>query len=86
MEHLREIGIVVYIQVDYETIVDRLGNIKQRGVVFRKGQTLLSLYEERCLLYEKYAGITVDSEDLDMESLMEKIAMAVVEYDKQNGK
>jgi len=82
MEHLREIGIVVYIKLSYETINSRLGNIKQRGVVFREGQTLESLYEERCPLYEKYAHIIIDSEDLGTEELMEMIAAVVIEYDK----
>ena len=77
MEHLREIGVVVYIKLGYPTIKKRLGDIKQRGVVFREGQTLKSLYEERCLLYEKYAHIIVDGEGLDMEPLMEKIANEV---------
>lgn len=74
MKHLREIGIVVYIKLSYETIENRLGNIKQRGVVFREGQILEALYDERCPLYEKYAHIIVDGEDLGMEELMEKIA------------
>ncbi len=83
MEHLREIGIVVYLQLSYETIKDRLGNIKQRGVVLREGQTLETLYEERCPLYEKYAHIIVDSEGLGTEELMGKIADVVIQYDKQ---
>jgi len=74
MEHLREIGVVVYIRLGYETISKRLGNIKQRGVVFREGQTLKSLYEERCPLYEKYAHVIVDGEGLGIEEVMEKIA------------
>ncbi len=74
MEHLREVGIVVYIKLSLNTITDRLGNIKQRGVVLRKGQDLKMLYEERCPLYEKYAHITVDGEQLNSEELMEKIA------------
>ncbi len=77
MEHLREIGIVVYIRLSYETIEERLDNIRQRGVVFREGQTLHSLYEERCPLYEKYAHIIVDAERLSMEELMEQIAKNV---------
>lgn len=75
MEHLREAGLVVYIRLSYETIEGRLENIRQRGVVFKEGQTLQSLYEERCPLYEKYAHIIVDGEDLSMEELMEKIAL-----------
>lgn len=74
MEHLREIGTVVYIQLSYETIRKRLGNIKQRGVVFQEGQTLKSLYKERCPLYEQYAHLIVNGEELNMEELMEKIA------------
>jgi Shikimate kinase len=79
MQHLREIGIVVYIKLSYETIENRLDNIKQRGVVFREGQSLKSLYEERCPLYEKYAHITVDGEEMDAEEIMEKIAAAALE-------
>lgn len=77
MEHLRNIGVVVYIELSYETIKNRLGNIRQRGVVFREGQTLESIYEERCPLYEKYAHITVNGEKLGVEELMEKILNAV---------
>ncbi|MDF2543362.1 MAG: hypothetical protein K0S47_3080 [Herbinix sp.] len=76
MEHLREIGQVVYIKLSYETISRRLEDIAQRGVVFREGQTLKSLYEERCPLYEQYAHIIVDGENLGMEPLMERIAQA----------
>lgn len=80
MEHLREIGIVVYIELGLETIQNRLGNIKQRGVVLREGQSLQDLYEERCPLYEKYAHITIHSEGLEPEELMEKIADEVIRY------
>jgi len=77
MEKFRETSIIVYIKLKYETIKNRLGNIKQRGVVFQDGQTLKSLYNERCPLYEKYAHIIIDGEDLDQEELMEKIASAI---------
>lgn len=73
MEHLRQIGVVVYIKLSYETIKKRLDDIKLRGVVFQDGQTLKSIYDERYGLYEQYAHIIVDAEGLDIESLMEKI-------------
>ncbi len=78
--HLRDIGIVIYIKLEYETIEKRLGNIRQRGVVLKKGQTLKSLYEERCPLYEKYAHIIINGEGLGAEELMEKIAEEVKKY------
>ena len=73
MEHLREIGTVIYIKLSYDTISARLGNIQQRGVVVKEGQTLKDLYEERCPLYEKYAHIIIDSEDLTVEELVQRM-------------
>ncbi len=78
MEHLRSIGTVIYIRLSHRTIADRLGNIRQRGVVLRKGQNLKSLYEERCPLYEKYAHLIIDGEGLDMEEVMERITIKMV--------
>lgn len=60
MEHLREIGTVVYLKLPYEEIAERLGDLNARGVTLQQGQTLRDLYEERVPLYEKYAHITID--------------------------
>lgn len=60
MEHFKEIGTVLYLRADYESISSRLGNLKGRGVVLRDGQTLMDLYNERVPLYERYADIIVD--------------------------
>lgn len=73
MKHLGEIGIIVYIKLDYQTIVKRLGDIKQRGVVLKEGQTLYDIYKERCELYEKYADITIDGRKLNIEQSVEAI-------------
>ncbi len=60
MEHLREIGTVIYLKLPYEEIAERLGDLNARGVTLRLGQTLEELYKERIPLYEKYAHVTVD--------------------------
>ena len=72
MKHLREIGAVIYLQVDYSVIQKRLHNIRQRGVVLREGQTLQDLYDERTVLYEKYAD-TVIEEQGDAEDVVVRI-------------
>lgn len=77
MKHLREIGTVIYIRLGLETIISRLDNAKQRGVVLRENQTLKDLYEERCPLYEKYAHAIVDGEHLDVEDLVQKIISVI---------
>ena len=73
MEHLSEIGTVVYVKLSYEDLEKRLGNLVDRGVVLRDGMTLRDLYEERVPLYEKYADITVDCYGLTAEECVEKI-------------
>lgn len=60
MEHLKKIGIIVYIKLPYKEIAHRLGNLAKRGVSIKKGQTLLDLYNERVPLYEQYADIIVE--------------------------
>ena len=47
MEHLKEIGSVVYLQLSYEAVAERLGDLQERGVALKEGQTLRDLYEER---------------------------------------
>lgn len=60
MRYLKSRGPVVYLYCSLAVIKERLGDFSKRGVALRPGQTLESLYEERCALYEKYADITVD--------------------------
>ena len=74
MEHLKEIGKVVYLKLEYEELKKRLGNLRGRGVVLRDGQTLKDLYDERTPLYEKYADIVVDEKNLDVEETYRKFS------------
>lgn len=80
MEHLREIGLVIYLRLSFNTINNRLGNIKQRGVALKEGQTLYDLYEERCPLYEMYAHVVIDCEKLDIEEVVETIVERTSEF------
>ena len=73
MEHLKAIGTVIYLKLPYEVVRKRLSDIKGRGVVLKAGQTLKDLYEERVLLYEKYADIIVDELGRNVEQTVEEI-------------
>ena len=77
MEHLKEIGRVVYLKVSYAILEKRLADIKGRGVVLKKGQTLETLFEERSKLYEQYADIEVSEDGLDVEQTVEKLVEAL---------
>lgn len=73
MEHLKEIGTVIYLKLDYSILKRRLGNLKGRGVVLKEGQTLKGLYDERVPLYETYADVVIDEKKLNIEQTLQKI-------------
>ena len=77
MEHLGQIGAVVYLKLSYPAVESRLRDIRGRGVVLREGQTLKALYEERTALYERYADATVEEDGLDVEETLEKTLQAL---------
>ena len=81
MEHLASIGTIVYLEISYESLVERLGDLDERGVVFRgdAGMGLRDLYDERRPLYEGYADLTVDVDGLTITAAARKVAAAYKE-------
>ena len=77
MEHLGRIGAIVYLKLSYPAVESRLRDIRGRGVVLRDGQTLLDLYQERAVLYERYADVTVEEDGLGVEETLEKTLQAL---------
>lgn len=73
MEHFKNIGTIVYLHVPYETINARISNAKNRGVVLKDGQTLFDLYQERTVLFEKYADYTISEEGIELEETIDKV-------------
>lgn len=74
MEHLRDISTVVYLKLSYRSLEERLGDLQERGVVMKPGQTLRELMDVRCPLYEACAHRTIDVEHLEIRQIVEKIA------------
>ena len=79
MEHLKSIGTVVYLKQNLRVLQRRLRNLKGRGVVLKEGQTLVDLYKERTVLYEKYADITVDQYKQSIEQTLKAVRKALEE-------
>ncbi|MDD5011020.1 MAG: shikimate kinase [Phycisphaerae bacterium] len=73
MSHLKEKGIVIYLKLPLEIIKKRLTDLNIRGVVMSKGQTIDDLYRKRTPLYEKWADITIDCQNLTHEQMVERI-------------
>ena len=74
MDHFNQIAIICYLKLSYEGIQERLGDLAERGVVLREGQTLKSLYDERTPLYEKYANLTVECENKNIREIVMELA------------
>ena len=60
MEHFRKMATIIYLQLPYAEIEERVGDLQTRGVTVRPGQNLWELYQERLPLYERYADMTID--------------------------
>lgn len=76
MQYLKMNGKVIYLFTNVDVIEERIRNVKTRGVAIREGQTLTELYEERSLLYEKYADVMINTEN----KLPEDIVTAICEH------
>lgn len=79
MTHYKGIGKIVYLALPLEDIRERLGDLDERGVTLREGQDLSALYEERIPLYEKYADITINCENLSIREIVLLIESEFIE-------
>ena len=75
--HLRSIGTVIFLDVSYQTLKQRLGDLVARGVVLKPGMTLKDLYKERCPLYEAYADYIVECDGKDIGETLEKVRVQI---------
>ena len=80
MDHLRENSLIIYLHLELEQLTHRLGNLQNRGVVLKPGQTLADIYEERLPLYRRFADIEIDETDLDIEATVAKICSGASIY------
>ena len=77
MEHLKDIGTIVYLKISCETLKERIGDAKKRGVVLKDGQTIEDLYEERVVFYEKYADVIVDEGESSFDEILQLLQESI---------
>ncbi len=73
MAHLKSLGKIIYLHLDFDTMKKRLKNITTRGVVLKDGYSLEDMYKERLELYKKYADETIVCDALSVEQTVEAI-------------
>jgi shikimate kinase len=77
MSHLLRISKVIFLEVGFEEIKKRIHNFETRGIAKSKDQSFRELFEERQLLYKKYAEITINCNESDQEELALQIAQLI---------
>lgn len=77
MRHLKSMGRVIYLHLDYEAMCGRIKDITTRGVVLKTGTTLLDMYNERLPLYEKYADEVIYCDENTVEQTVQQIVNSV---------
>ncbi len=82
MKHFKEIGIVVYLHASYQNNKrGRIRNPQKKEELFLKdGQTLKDLYDERKVLFEKYADVTISEEGCQIEETIENVLDTIENY------
>jgi len=69
MEHLAADGVLVFLDVDLETLMSRVHDYATRGLAKHPTQTLEELFAERFILYTRYADVTVNCQDMTHEEV-----------------
>ena len=78
MQHLKSIGVTVYLKVSYEEMMRRIKNIKTRGILLAPGETMEDLFNRRTVLYEKYADAVIDCDGSDVEEVVSAICRTCI--------
>ena len=76
-QHLRQLGIMVYLHVDPEDLETRIQNLDSRGIVMEPGQTLVDVLAVREPLYEKYADLSVNCTGLTLPQTVQQVLQQV---------
>ena len=72
MEYLRDNSDVIYLEVSFENISERVLDFKERGFIKESNQSIEEAYMERLALYEKYADYSVTNNS-SMKDCIHKI-------------
>lgn len=74
MEHLKNISKIIFLNAPFRSIVKRLPNARKRGIVGLRDRSLKELFEERMILYQKYADFSIKLKGKEnIQGIVEKI-------------
>ena len=85
MRHLQDIGTVVFLHTELDTLQRRVGNYHTRGLAKRPEQSFEDLFAERLQLYRRYAEVVVETSLLSQDEVSELIMTRLAKADRPIG-
>ena len=80
MQHLKKNGMVLWLDLPYSQLAERLDDLDARGVVMEPRQSLEQLYNCRRPFYEKYAALRIDTNALNVDKVVTLITKIITAY------
>jgi shikimate kinase len=69
MAHLASNGTIIFLDVTLEVLKTRISDYDQRGIARRPDQSFEELFEERSVLYRRYADISIGCDSLNQDEV-----------------
>lgn len=82
MNSLKDLGVVVYLDVPYDELNRRITDRETRGIAIKKDETFKELHKKRKPIYEQYADVTVSVSD--RLGSTEAVVAKIIEFVKQS--
>lgn len=79
IEHMRQSGMIVYLEQSIDRLKKRLYNLDSRGVTLDEGESIESLYNYRVPLYKRYSNTTVEVANKTVEDVASEIIKSCVQ-------
>lgn len=76
MSHLQQMSTIVFLEVSFGEIERRIHNFSTRGIAKTAEQTFRELYDERQVLYQKYADITIHCDGINQNDVVQMIVQS----------
>lgn len=73
MNRLKKFSVIVFLNVSFKIIKERLTNKTTRGIIGLKSKSIMNLYKERIPLYKKYADITINCNKKSNKEIINEI-------------
>jgi shikimate kinase len=82
MIHLKSAAHCIFLNAELATLEARIHDFPTRGIAKKAEQSFAEVFEERRVLYSRYADIVIECDELNVEQVCEKVEDAIELFNK----